>query len=226
MRFHITLLSLVAAAVAQSKGNAFDIPKSGNFLLTAGQPQTFTWSNPVGSTVTLVLRTGANSDLKDVSTIASSIQNTGTYTWSVPADTPEGANYAVEIINDSDKSQVNYTPQFVIQSDVKAVATSGGSTSLVTATTMAASMSSGASMTMSMTSAAATSSTTAAANSNSSASSTQASGSNSASASKTAGPSSAGSSGTAPAPSTGAAAQGYTASSGLLAVAVAFAVAL
>jgi hypothetical protein len=58
------LSALAAFASAQTGGpNAFMVPASGNYQLTAGQPTTFQWSNPSGSTVTLKLRDGPSSNL-------------------------------------------------------------------------------------------------------------------------------------------------------------------
>jgi len=125
-----TLLGVVAAfAAAQtaSNANAFNIPPSGNYLVHAGATTQLTWSNKQGSTVTLKLRKGSNGDLQDVSTIASHIPNTGSFSWSVPAGTAEGSTYAIEIINDDSPQQVNYTPQFPLLSNTKAGASSAAS---------------------------------------------------------------------------------------------------
>jgi len=131
MRFSLALVASALAALVSSQAtegnNAFSVPASGDYLLTAGKPQTFNWTKLSGSTVTLQLRDGDRSDLSAGTVIVANLPNTGTYTWNVPADTVEGANYAIEIINDSDPSDVNYTPQFVIQSTVKAVPTASGS---------------------------------------------------------------------------------------------------
>lgn len=65
MHFSFGLLAAALAGYvsAQSNGpNAFNIPPAG-YLLHAGQPQTLTWSNLAGSTVTLKLRDGANGAL-------------------------------------------------------------------------------------------------------------------------------------------------------------------
>ena len=71
MRFSLTLFvsTLAALASCQSGPNAFDIPPAGDYLLNAGQPTTFTWSNLSGSTVTLTLRDGPNGDLNAGSVI-------------------------------------------------------------------------------------------------------------------------------------------------------------
>ena len=65
MRVLFNLAAIAVAAVgslAQSMPNSFDIPPGG-YLLKAGQPTTFKWSNLAGSTVTLTLRDGSNGAL-------------------------------------------------------------------------------------------------------------------------------------------------------------------
>jgi len=226
MRFTFAILSLAAVAAAQSTtassaaacptANCFNVPQP-DYLLTAGQSQTFTWGSLSQGTVTIYLTEGANSDLKTIATLASNIPNQGTYTYNVPADITESANYALKIVDDQDTSIVNYTPQFVIQSPVKAIQTSGGTTSLVTdgVTASGTASSAGSMVTVTTTAASATGSSSASSRSSGSAASTGAS-STGASASKTSG--AAASSGTPP--SSGAAAQGVKAVTGLLALAV------
>lgn len=51
------------------------------------------------------------------------IQNSGSYTWSVPSDIVRGSDYTVEIINDDDPSETNYYPYFVIDSTVTVAST-------------------------------------------------------------------------------------------------------
>lgn len=74
MRFSYLLpaLSALAAFVAAQTGgpNAFMVPASGNYQLTAGQPTTFQWTNPSGSTVTLKLRDGPTGHLNSGTVIA------------------------------------------------------------------------------------------------------------------------------------------------------------
>ena len=70
--FALVLSTFAALVAAQSndKSNAFDIPPAG-FLLHAGQPQTFTWHNKAGNTVTLTLRNGPNGNLNKGTVIKS-----------------------------------------------------------------------------------------------------------------------------------------------------------
>ncbi|MCJ1246148.1 hypothetical protein MMC30_003353 [Trapelia coarctata] len=154
MRFSYILpaLSALAAFVsAQTAGgpNSFMIPMSGGYTLTASQPTTFTWDNLSGSTVTLKLRSGPSGNLNEGTTIVAGLSNTGTYTYTPPADTPAGTTYTIEIINDQDPTQVNYTPQFPIISSVTATPSASTAASTASGSTMSTgSMSSGSMTTM------------------------------------------------------------------------------
>jgi len=149
MRFSLTLLAsaLVALVSAQAtKGNnAFAVP-AGGYLLHAGQPTTFTWTKLSGSTVTIKLRKGDRSDLDSGVTLTSDLPNTGSYTFNVPASTPEDVDYALEIINNDDPTDINYTGQFDILSSVKNVPTvsSSGAASTAATTGSASASASGA----------------------------------------------------------------------------------
>jgi len=142
MRFSLSLIGAALVSLVLAKDNAFSLPAAGNYIgLKAGGSQTFTWTNLAGSTVTLTLRSGPNGDLSTGTVIADHIKNTGTFTWSIPSDQVEGATYAIEIINDDNTSDTNYTPQFVISSPVKATpsSASGAASSGTTMTTATAS---------------------------------------------------------------------------------------
>ncbi|MCJ1337592.1 hypothetical protein MMC09_002874 [Bachmanniomyces sp. S44760] len=145
MRFSFAIIaaSLASIVTAQSSSsNPFNIPPGG-YLLHAGQDQQFTWKPTTSGTVSLILRTGSNGDLDKGTTIASSISNSGSYTYSVPSSTPEGNSYTIEIVSDSDSSATNYTPQFDILSPVKAIASVSGSTTVTTAGVTASTSSTG-----------------------------------------------------------------------------------
>ncbi|KAL9127209.1 MAG: hypothetical protein Q9217_003865 [Psora testacea] len=93
MRFPpLTVIACVVAAVSAqansgSNPNPFKVPEG--FMLTAGQPSTIQWTPTTQGPVTLTLRDGAASNLDKGTVIISS---------------------------DSDPNQVNYTPQFVVES--------------------------------------------------------------------------------------------------------------
>ncbi|MCJ1397375.1 SMP-30 gluconolaconase LRE domain protein [Xylographa trunciseda] len=150
MRFSVALFvsALAALASCQSGPNAFDIPPAGDYLLHAGQPTTFTWSNLSGSTVTLTLRDGPNGNLNVGSVIVANLPNTGTYTYTPPTSIVAGNSYTIEISNDQDPTQTNYTPQFDITSDNQPVPSSASASgSASTSMTAASSGTTGTSMT-------------------------------------------------------------------------------
>ncbi|PMD26824.1 hypothetical protein NA56DRAFT_297939 [Hyaloscypha hepaticicola] len=105
--------------------------------ITAGTPFNITWAPSTGTvqTVTLVLRQGDPTHLNTIETIASSIQNTGSYLWTPPTTLVAGTGYAFEIINDLNTAIVNYSKQFSIIS-TNTVSSAAAST---TATSAAAS---------------------------------------------------------------------------------------
>ena len=112
-----TLIALLSAvlATAQSDPNAFKTP-TGGWQVTAGEPITLEWTPTTDSTVSLVLRNGAASDLNQGVTIASNLQNSGSYTWTPASNLPRRSDYVIEIVDDSDSSQVNYSPPFIVES--------------------------------------------------------------------------------------------------------------
>ncbi|KAI4153681.1 MAG: hypothetical protein LQ340_002164 [Diploschistes diacapsis] len=135
--YSFILAALVALASAASGPNAFNVPPQG-YLLHAGQAQTFTWDNLQGSTVTLMLREGPDGNLNQGTVLASGLQNTGTYTWSVPANTVEGNAYTIEIIDEQDPTQTNFTPQFDILSNVLASSSQAPASTAAPSTSFAA----------------------------------------------------------------------------------------
>ncbi|KAK1079513.1 hypothetical protein LTR33_006326 [Friedmanniomyces endolithicus] len=131
--FILTLLGAPLLALAQS-ANPFKIPT--NFSATAGQPLSLNWNPTTSGTVTLVLRSGASSDLAAGTVIASSIANSGSYSWTPDTMITRGSDYTVEIVSDSDPTQTNYTPYFVLDStNTVAYSTSQVSLGAATAST-------------------------------------------------------------------------------------------
>ncbi|KAI7074088.1 hypothetical protein KC352_g42215, partial [Hortaea werneckii] len=111
--FAITLLSAPLLALAQ---NAFKIPEAG-LSATGGQPVDLQWDPTTDGTVTLVLRSGSSNNLNEGTVIASSIENSGSYTWTPSNDLTRGSDYTVQIVSDEDPSETNYTPYFVLDTD-------------------------------------------------------------------------------------------------------------
>lgn len=102
------------ATLAAARDNAFNIPKDG-YEFTAGESTTLKWAPSTQGTVTLKLQHGEAFDSSTGTTIASSIANSGSYTWSVPKDIADHGDYTVEIVSDSDPDSSNYLPQFSVQ---------------------------------------------------------------------------------------------------------------
>ncbi|KAF4553525.1 putative Ser-Thr-rich glycosyl-phosphatidyl-inositol-anchored membrane protein [Elsinoe fawcettii] len=118
MKFSATALVAFLASpllVLAQNPNPFNIPTTG-LTASAGQSVTLTWNPTTQGTVSLILRSGASNALAPGEPIAQSIPNSGSYTWSVPSSIVRGSDYAIEIVSDSNRDQVNYTPPFVIES--------------------------------------------------------------------------------------------------------------
>ncbi|KAJ5763030.1 hypothetical protein N7533_001711 [Penicillium manginii] len=74
--------------------------------VAAGKPVTLTWAGAVpGQPVTLTLRKGSSTHLKDVETITSEAKD-GTFTWTPGDNVKEGETYAFQV---SQGGQVNYS---------------------------------------------------------------------------------------------------------------------
>lgn len=135
MRSYITVAAALFAAVASadSTANAFNNP-AGGYSFTVGEPTTLSWNADSGSTVTLRLQYGETSTTNSGTIIASNIPNDGTYTWNVPSDLAYEPDYTLEIIDDQDTSNYNFSPRFTV-SGASTVATSTSASSLTTSTT-------------------------------------------------------------------------------------------
>ncbi|KAK8213410.1 hypothetical protein M8818_002709 [Zalaria obscura] len=108
--------------------NPFSIPSAG-LSATAGEPLTLNWTPTTSGTVSLILRSGASSNLASGATIASNIDNGGSYTWTPSSSITRGSDYTIEIVDDAEPTNTNYTPYFVIESD-NTVASSTGEVTL------------------------------------------------------------------------------------------------
>ncbi|KAK5691545.1 hypothetical protein LTR97_011538 [Elasticomyces elasticus] len=112
----LILLAAPFLAYAQSAANPFNVP-NGGYSVTAGSPTDLTWKPTTSGTVTLILRSGPSSNLIAGTVIASSIDNSGSYTWTPDTSITRGSDYTVQIVSDDDSSQTNFTPYFVLDSD-------------------------------------------------------------------------------------------------------------
>merc|ERR1712000_492239 len=109
--------------------------------ITAGTPFNITWAPSTGTTdtVSLVLRQGESTDLDTVETIASNIQNTGSYLWTPSTSLTNGAGYAFQIIDDGNTDIVNYSNQFSISSTNTVTSARSSTASSASASSSAAS---------------------------------------------------------------------------------------
>ncbi|KAF2088366.1 hypothetical protein K490DRAFT_65043 [Saccharata proteae CBS 121410] len=114
--FTSILIAGLAATLSAALENPFIVPTSG-FEPVAGQDVTINWKPTAGKTVTLILRSGASSNLMEGEAIVEKTDNTGSYTWTVPSSVVRGSDYTIEIVDDDDTSQTNYFPYFVIDSN-------------------------------------------------------------------------------------------------------------
>ncbi|KAL8746423.1 MAG: hypothetical protein Q9190_001560 [Brigantiaea leucoxantha] len=137
MRFSfLSIVAVLFATVsAQTKPNAFTLPS--DFMITAGQPTTVTWTPSTPGTVTIRLRQGASSDLDQGVVVGSHIDNNGKYTFTIPASTVRNTGYALEIISDSDSNAVNYSPSFVVESKNTVASQTAATSAVASAATSA-----------------------------------------------------------------------------------------
>ncbi|KAJ5612638.1 cell wall protein [Penicillium lagena] len=151
-----TATALFAAlATAQSSDNSFNNP-AGGYKFTAGQTTTLTWEADTPGTVSLLLQqAGGVTTAESGMAIASNIANSGTYSWSVPADLVAGQEYTIEIIDDANENDYNFLPIFTV-----AGATGAASTTAASSSSAPTSTSASASTTSTSSSTASTSATT------------------------------------------------------------------
>ncbi|CAO3660978.1 unnamed protein product [Rhizopus stolonifer] len=136
------ILAVAAAAVsAQSNTVSITSPLTGT-VYTAGKAATITWINPSVTTISqIVLAQGSSTALQQVSVIASNVDASAlSYTWTIPADTAAGTDYALEL---GTSPNISYTGLFTIQAASGSTASSAsGSSSSTSSTSQAASASS------------------------------------------------------------------------------------
>ncbi|KAJ6264022.1 hypothetical protein Dda_0161 [Drechslerella dactyloides] len=114
------LLPLVAAAAPKLNSNAITAPVAGAFL-KAGEPYTIKWTNVQGPQVTLTLIDGPSNQLDSITQIAENVDNTGSFTWNVPANLARSGTYAIRISYSSNPAEWNYSDRFNFESNVVAV---------------------------------------------------------------------------------------------------------
>ena len=121
-----TASSTVTAATATpaaGRPNPFVIPPEG-LGFKAGQAATVKWQPTTKGTVTIVLRSGNGADLEAGLPVAKNVANSGSFSWTPDESITAGTDYALEIIDDANPANTNYTPFFTIDStNVKPSAT-------------------------------------------------------------------------------------------------------
>ncbi|KAL1960805.1 hypothetical protein VTO42DRAFT_6635 [Malbranchea cinnamomea] len=116
MRFlYVAVSAFAALAAAQStfNENPFNVPEGG-YEFTAGEPTTLTWEPTTDGTVTIKLHYGDDITPESGMVLASNIPNSGSFTWAPPADLGVGEEYTIEIIDDENEDNINFTPRFSI----------------------------------------------------------------------------------------------------------------
>ncbi|KAI9283568.1 Ser-Thr-rich glycosyl-phosphatidyl-inositol-anchored membrane family-domain-containing protein [Umbelopsis sp. AD052] len=88
----------IAAVSAQTTPVSITSPLTGT-VYTAGGQALITWTNPTTPTLGQIqLAKGPATALQPVGQVASNVQTSdGKYTWTIPADTPAGTDYAFEL---------------------------------------------------------------------------------------------------------------------------------
>ncbi|KIW87722.1 uncharacterized protein Z519_11696 [Cladophialophora bantiana CBS 173.52] len=118
MRFAHALVAALCAVVASAQqNNAISIPGGqGTLDVTAGQPLTIEWTNPSSGTVTIKLQQDPITPDSGV-VLASGVPASAlTATLQIPP--PEDVNshvYTIEIIDDTNPNNINFSPNFGIQ---------------------------------------------------------------------------------------------------------------
>ncbi|KAE8141440.1 Ser-Thr-rich glycosyl-phosphatidyl-inositol-anchored membrane family-domain-containing protein [Aspergillus pseudotamarii] len=102
--FYLTLSALASLAAAATGANPFNIPSEG-YSFETGEPTTLTWEPTTSGTVTLKLQWGAVMTANSGTTIAKNIANSGSFTWTPPANLAAKPDYTIEIFNDDDTSE-------------------------------------------------------------------------------------------------------------------------
>ncbi|OCT48937.1 putative GPI anchored protein [Cladophialophora carrionii] len=117
MRFAFAAVAALCAAVVSAQNNAINVPAGAATLdVTAGQPLTIEWTNPSSGTVTIKLQQDPVTPDSGFVLVAGIPASAGTATVQIPP--PEDVNshvYTIEIIDDTDPTNINFSPNFGIQ---------------------------------------------------------------------------------------------------------------
>ncbi|KAF3482107.1 uncharacterized protein GIQ15_04866 [Arthroderma uncinatum] len=102
-----------AVVAAESMENAFQVPPGG-YHFTAGHPTTLTWKPSTQGTVTIKLQ--MNRDITPGSGIVlgGNLPNSGSFSFVPMASLVQGKDYTIEIIDDTNPINYNFTPTFTV----------------------------------------------------------------------------------------------------------------
>ncbi|OBT69112.1 hypothetical protein VE03_01359 [Pseudogymnoascus sp. 23342-1-I1] len=134
MRFTTFLIASVFTALAAAQSAANPFTNSDYSAISASQPFTITWSPTTTGPISLVLVKGNPAALTTVSTIASGLDNTGSFSWTPSSSLAKGTDYALKIVSDADATIVNYTLQFPIDSSGTGTVSSAVSSAVASTT--------------------------------------------------------------------------------------------
>ncbi|RMD44085.1 hypothetical protein DV735_g973, partial [Chaetothyriales sp. CBS 134920] len=137
MRFLKAALALFASVALAAQNNAIDVPNGQSTLaVTAGQPVTITWSNPSSGTVTIKLQQSDSNITPDSGIVltTNTPASDQTFTFTVDPDQVNSYQYTIEIIDNNDPTNYNFSPNFGI---ANAQATSTGTASSVSGSSSA-----------------------------------------------------------------------------------------
>ncbi|KAI1908722.1 hypothetical protein LOZ12_005120 [Ophidiomyces ophidiicola] len=125
-------LGAFVAAVAADRENPFNVPPGG-YQFQANIPTTLTWRPTTSSTVTIKLQKAGDitpssgivlarryplyCDMLSSQTpnfTSAHIANTGSFAFVPPANLGPGSDYTIQIVDDKNPANINFTPQFAV----------------------------------------------------------------------------------------------------------------
>ncbi|KAF3893291.1 putative GPI anchored protein [Trichophyton interdigitale] len=109
----VLYLLFAAVAAAASLENPFSVPPGG-YRFSAGTPTVLTWKPTTPGTVTLKLHMSSDITPQNGRVLVAHLENGGSYTFLPPSDLPQGGKYTIQILDDNDPNQYNFTPTFMV----------------------------------------------------------------------------------------------------------------
>ncbi|EFR02070.1 hypothetical protein MGYG_05073 [Nannizzia gypsea CBS 118893] len=109
----VLYLAFAALAAAASMENPFLVPPGG-YHFSAQQPTTLNWKPTTSGTVTLKLQMGTETTPKSGVVLGSNLPNSGSFSFVPKADMTEGGIYTIQILDDENPDNYNFTPTFTV----------------------------------------------------------------------------------------------------------------